>query len=37
LLWLKNKLQFCKGIDASDRERMAVIEQNYLEEINALI
>jgi len=37
LLWLKNKVSFCKGIQKADNERIAIIEQNYLKEINCLI
>jgi hypothetical protein len=37
LLWLKNKVSFCKAIYAADKERVAIIEQSYLKEIDRLI
>jgi len=37
LMWLKNKINYFKGINASDTERMNLIEQRYLREIDALI
>ncbi len=37
LLWLKNKVSFCQKIYSADKERISIIEQNYLKEIDCLI
>ncbi len=37
LLWLKNKISFSKNIYAGDKERMAVIDQNYIKQLDELI
>jgi 4-hydroxy-2-oxoheptanedioate aldolase len=37
LLWLKNKVSYYKGISTVDKERMNLIENRYLTEIEALI
>lgn len=37
LLWLKNKVSFSQRIESDDKERIAIIEQNYLKEIDGLI
>lgn len=37
LLWLKNKLSYYRGVQSADQQRMTLIEQRYLREIEALI